>query len=192
LGKPISSFMPAHLAKHIDYVPKHHQLIFPFTVREIVAMGRNPHKSFGLSLSRQDNEVVDHTMDRVGIAHLGSRIYSTLSGGQRQLALIARALAQNAELIFLDEPTSSLDFSNQLTIWETLMSIAEGKVGIIICCHDPNHILWFCDQAVVLKEGCVEACGLPAQTLTQALLQDLYGRRIAMSRCWSGAHNYCG
>jgi len=181
-NKPLSSFTPAHLAQHVAYVPQQHQLTFPFTVREVVAMGRNPHKGLRLSLSRRDSEVLEHVMDRVGIAHLGSRVCSTLSGGQRQLALIARALAQNAELIFLDEPTSSLDFSNQLTVWETLISIAANNVGIIICCHDPNHILWFCDNAVVLKQGRVQACGTPAQTLTQSLLQDLYGRRISMAK----------
>jgi iron complex transport system ATP-binding protein len=179
--KPISSFTPAHFARHVAYVPQQHQLIFPFAVREVVEMGRNPHKGPGFSLSRQDREVVDHVMDRVGIAHLGPRPYSTLSGGQRQLALIARALAQSAELILLDEPTSSLDFSNQLTVWETLISIAANNVGIIICCHDPNHILWFCDNSIVLKQGRVQACGTPAQTLTQSLLQDLYGRRISMA-----------
>jgi iron complex transport system ATP-binding protein len=129
-------------------------------------------------------------MDRVGIAHLASRVCSTLSGGQRQLALIARALAQNAELIFLDEPTSSLDFSNQLIVWETLVSIAANNVGIIICCHDPNHILWFCDNAIILKEGRVKACGTPAQTLTQSLLQDLYGRRISIAKKKDGGQPF--
>ena len=189
-NKPVSSFTPAHLARHVAYVPQAHQLTFPFTVREVVEMGRSPHKGLRLSLSRLDREVVAHVMDRVGITHLGSRVYSSLSGGQRQLALIARALAQSAELLFMDEPTSSLDFSNQLTVWETLVSIAADSMGIVICCHDPNHILWFCDTSIVLKEGRVQACGAPVQTLTQSLLQALYGRRIAIAEKHGGGQPF--
>jgi len=189
-NEPISSFTPAHLARHVAYVPQAHQMSFPFSVREVVEMGRSPHKGLRLSLSRQDREIVAHVMDRVGITPIASRVYSSLSGGQRQLALVARALAQSAELIFLDEPTSSLDFSNQLKVWETLVSIAADNVGIVICCHDPNHILWFCDTSIVLKEGRVQACGTPMQTLTQPLLRELYGRRIAMAEKHGGGQPF--
>lgn len=194
MGKALSSYSPRHLAQHVAYVPQESTLIFPFTVAEVVAMGRTPYKSAWPHSSytarhanrHSDKQAVEHVMERVGISHLAHRVYSTLSGGQRQLALVARALAQSTGLIFMDEPTSSLDFNNQLIVWEALLPIAQAGVAIIICCHDPNHILWFCDKAVILHEGRVLADGEPKTVLTPPLLERLYGRAVAVWQNPSG------
>lgn len=181
LGKDLSTYTPGHLAQHVAYVPQEHQLAFPFLVKEVVAMGRSPHLGWVPVLSREDWEVVEHTMERVDISHLAAQPYNKLSGGQRQLVLVARALAQSASLLFLDEPTSALDFNNQLTVWEALLPIAAEGVGIVLCCHDPNHILWFCDTMLALKEGRVVAGGAVRSTMNESLLHSLYGRSVSIA-----------
>lgn len=179
-GKPLTSFTPAHLAQHVAYVPQSHQQALPFSVREMVAMGRSPHMGIVPKLSAKDREIIDHVITKIGLTPIAEKSYSDLSGGQRQLVLVARALAQQAALIFLDEPTSSLDFANQLLVWEALLPIAAEGVGIFICCHDPNHILWFCDHVVMMKEGRVIGQGSTPSIMTQENLQTLYGEHVAM------------
>ncbi len=179
-NKPLNQFSPAHLAQHIAYVPQEHHQAFPYTVREMVAMGRTPHLRGLPLLTEHDNEIIDHVLKKIGLENIAHQHYANLSGGQRQLVLVARAMAQQASLIFLDEPTSSLDFANQLLVWEALLPIAQEGVGIFICCHDPNHILWFCDDVIIIKEGELLAQGEAKSTLTQTMLQQLYGRKIAM------------
>ena len=177
-NKNLSSYSARHLAAHVAYVPQEHKPAFPYLVREMVEMGRTPHRGALPVLSKSDHRAVDHALDRVGLRNLAEENFNHLSGGQRQLVLVARALAQEASLMFLDEPTSSLDFSNQLTVWETVRDIAAEGLGVVICCHDPNHILWFCDEVAALKDGKLLAKGPVESTIGQDLLEDLYSRPI--------------
>jgi iron complex transport system ATP-binding protein len=114
-------------------------------------------------------------MESIGIEHIAAQPYTELSGGQRQMVLIARALAQDTGLIILDEPTSSLDFKNQIKVWKTLNALKETNKTIVVCTHDPNHVLWFCSQVLVLHHGRVMAAGDTKETITRALLEQLYG-----------------
>ncbi len=177
-GQPLSAYTTRHLAAHVAYVPQEHQPAFPYLVREMVEMGRTPHRGALPVLSKKDRLAVDHALERVGLRDLAEENYNHLSGGQRQLVLVARALAQEASLMFLDEPTSSLDFSNQLVVWETVRAIAAEGPGVVICCHDPNHILWFCDEVAALKDGRLLAVGEVKSCLTRELLETIYGRPI--------------
>lgn len=174
-GEPVAGMGIARLARHMAYVPQEHKPGFPFLVREIVAMGRTPHMTGFFSLGRKDLLVVAKAMDLTGIADLADEKYTDLSGGQRQLVCLARALAQEAPLMLLDEPTSALDFSNQMIVWQTLKRITGQGVTVLVCCHDPNHILWFCDQVAVLHEGRLKAAGPSRDTLTPETLRALYG-----------------
>ncbi|MDL2275034.1 ABC transporter ATP-binding protein [Desulfosarcina sp. OttesenSCG-928-G10] len=176
--KPLSQYTSKHLAAHVAYVPQEHQPAFPYSVREMVEMGRTPHRGALPVLSKTDHHAVEHALERVGLRALADEPFTHLSGGQRQLVLVARALAQEAALMFLDEPTASLDFSNQLIVWETVRDIAAQGLGVVICCHDPNHILWFCDDVAALKNGHLLATGPAAETLTRKLLETLYDRPI--------------
>lgn len=177
-GRPLSRYGPKQLASHVAYVPQEHQPVFPYRAREIVEMGRTPHKGGMPVLSKRDRTVVEHALERVGLRRLGDECYAHLSGGQRQLVLLARALAQEASLMLLDEPTSSLDFSNQLIVWEAVRELAAEGIGVAICSHDPNHILWFCDDVAALKNGRMLACGQVAETVTRGLLETIYDRPI--------------
>lgn len=166
---------PAWMAKNIAYVAQHIELHFPFFVRDIVLMGRSTHIKSLFGFSKEDKRAVSEAMEFIGISHLADKKMNELSGGQRQLVFIARALAQDTPLILLDEPTSALDFKNQITLWKILKKIAAGGKTIVICTHEPNHILWFCDEVIVFKGGRIVSKGSVAQVLNNELLAQIYG-----------------
>ncbi len=176
-GVDIAHMRPAVLARHVAYVPQEHRQPFPFTVRDMVLMGRTPCMSGWFRLSNKDERLAEEALHRVGIEHLADRPCNQLSGGQRQLVLIARAIAQQTPLILLDEPTSALDFSNQLSVWNILREVSAQGVAVLVCCHDPNHILWFCDKAAVMHDGKIVAEGVPAEAVSETSLQRIYGQR---------------
>lgn len=166
----------SEMAKLVAYVPQEHKAPFPYSVKEVVLMGRNPHLNGLFSSRSQEWAKVMEALERLGITGLADKPYNELSGGQRQLVLIARALAQDTQLLLLDEPASSLDFKNQLLIWEVLRKIAGQGRSVLVCTHDPNHVLWFCEQAIVLGNGRCIAQGAPKQALAPAVLEQIYGR----------------
>ena len=174
-GVNIAHMKPSELARHVAYVPQEHKQPFPFVVRDMVLMGRSPHMEGWFRIGRTYTAAADQAMQRIGITALADTACNQLSGGQRQLVLIARAMAQQTPLILLDEPTSALDFSNQLAVWKVLREVAEQGVAILVCCHDPNHILWFCDTAAVLSGGRVFSSGPVHTTVTEDILQHIYG-----------------
>ena len=177
-GHPTRGLSPSELAKIIAYVPQEHKQAFPFTVREIVSMSRSPRMSGLLRLSKHDYAVVDKAIEQMGIAELAHRPASQLSGGQRQLTLIARALAQEAPLMLLDEPTAALDFNNQIVVWRALRHIAASGVTVLVCCHDPNHIMWFCDHVLVMSRGEIIAQTSPEEITRGDFLARLYGEHL--------------
>lgn len=174
-GVNIAHMRPSELARHVAYVPQEHRLTFPFLVRDMVLMGRSPHMESWFNLKKDDRLIAEESMERIGISSLADTACNRLSGGQRQLVLIARAMAQKTPLILLDEPTSALDFSNQLAVWKVLREVAEQGVAILVCCHDPNHILWFCDTAAVLCRGRTVSKGPVREAVTEEILQQIYG-----------------
>lgn len=187
------------LARRVAYVPQEHEPPFPFPVQEMVLMGRTPHRGGVFGPTGADRERAAHAMEQIGIAHLSQRSYTTLSGGQRQLVLLARALAQDAGLFLLDEPTASLDFGNQLLLWRTIRQLTHDGRTALICTHDPNHVLWFCDEVLVLgRDGTIKAAGRPHEVITDQLVDRLYGpvcsvsavrdRLVALPHTHNGAH----
>lgn len=163
------------LAKLISYVPQEHKPPFPFTVREIVLMGRSPHMGGIFGLKKEDYYEAEKAIEMVDIADIADKPVTALSGGQRQLTLIARSIAQNAPVMILDEPTSALDFNNQINIWKILKKLAETGKLIIACSHDPNHLLWFAENTLVIKNGEVLASGKTEDIITNSLLKEIYG-----------------
>lgn len=175
-GQDASGLSAAQLARLVAYVPQEHRPPFPYRVREMVLMGRTPHLGGVFGPSRHDKQKADEAMERIGVSDVADRSYTTLSGGQRQLVLLARALAQDTPVLLLDEPTASLDFGNQVLLWQTVRSlVAEGRTALI-CTHDPNHVLWFCDRAIVLgRDGRIREDGPSESVITDDLVSALYG-----------------
>jgi iron complex transport system ATP-binding protein len=177
-GRNIADISTAALAREVAFVPQDHVPSFPFLVEEVIIMGRAPHFGGVFGISEKDRAIVHTVMENFNITNLSRKPYTQLSGGQRQLTLIARAIAQDTRLIMLDEPTASLDFKNQILIWETLRRIANSGKTIFVCAHDPNHVSWFCDEVIVLHQKTIRAQGVPRKILSQNLLTELYGEGV--------------
>ena len=163
------------VSRRIAYVPQHHTNPFPFTVLDMVLMGRTPHLGGAFGPKRGDVLAAIDVLQKVGLRDHGDRLFHTLSGGQRQLVLIARALVQDCPVMLLDEPTASLDFGNQVLVWRTVRALAlEGRT-VLVCTHEPNHVLWFCDRVLALgREGKLMDDGTPREVMTKELVAALY------------------
>ena len=173
-GVSIVGLPPAERARLMAYVPQEHKPPFPLLVRDVVMLGRTPYVGLLGRATPADRRIVDETLDWIGLRELAARPYDRLSGGQRQLVLIARAVAQRTPVMLLDEPASGLDFHNQLLIWQVLRSLAASGTAVLCCTHDPNHVFWFCDRVVVMRAGRVVTEGPPAEALGTVTLQSLY------------------
>jgi iron complex transport system ATP-binding protein len=173
-GQAIASLPLSQRARLMAYVPQEHKPPFPLLVRDVVMLGRTPYLGLLGRATAEDRRIVGDTLEWIGLETLADRPYDRLSGGQRQLVLIARAVAQRTPVILLDEPASGLDFHNQVRIWGVLRSLAQQGAAVVCCSHDPNHVAWFCDRVVVMQAGEVVAHGTPAEALNGATLDRLY------------------
>ena len=164
------------LAARIAVVPQETHVAFPFKVREVVAMGRNPHLS-GLFGSGYDleNEKVDQALSATGISHLAERAITRLSGGERQLVLLARALAQEPQLLLLDEPTSNLDINHSVKILRLVATkVRQEKLTALAVFHDLNLAGVFTDYLFLVKDGTIRYQGETREVITEEILADLY------------------
>jgi len=175
------------VARLVSYVPQAHAAFFPFTVREMVLMGRTAHLGVFSSPSRRDREVAQSVIDRMRLTHLADSIYTRISGGERQLALIARALAQDARIIVMDEPTANLDFGNQVRVLEHIQSLALSGIGVLLSTHDPDQAFLCADRVAMLHEGRLARVGTPADTITAESLRQLYGVDVTVTQVELGA-----
>ena len=160
------------MARRTAVVPQETPGDFDFTVREIVAMGRSPHKGLFERETAGDREIVEYSLTRVGLLRFAERQFRTLSGGEKQKVLVARALAQKAEFLVLDEPTTHLDVGHQL---EVLALIKKLRVSTLAALHDLNLAALFCDRLYVLHGGEVLASGSPEEVLRPKLIREVYG-----------------
>jgi iron complex transport system ATP-binding protein len=177
-GRSLNSISIRERARLIAYVPQVHNPTFAFTVETVVLMGRTAHGSLFSAPSAHDREVAARTLERFGIAHLASRPYTMISGGERQLVLLARALAQEPQFVVLDEPTASLDFGNQGKVMREIRALASSGHGVLFTTHDPNHALRAADRAYLLRAGERIAEGAVRTVLTRTQLKALYGAPV--------------
>jgi iron complex transport system ATP-binding protein len=173
-GKDIKKLKVEDMAKIVAYVPQEHKPPFPYLAREVVLMGRTPRLNGFFGISREDKMKAAEALDLLGLTELADHPYNQLSGGQRQMILMARAIAQETPLMFLDEPTSALDFSNQIRIWRIMRMVAERGVTILACSHDPNHVSWFCDKVVVMKDNRIIKEGSSRNVITEETMDEIY------------------
>ncbi len=173
-GKALHALPAPERAKLVAYVPQTHIATFAFTVETVVLMGRTAHGSLFTRPSAADRAIARAMLERFGIAHLAERPYTEISGGERQLALLARALAQEPQFVVLDEPTASLDFGNQGKVMREIKALAAGGHGVLFTTHDPNHALRAADRAYLLRDGVRIAEGPVGDVLTKAQLEAVY------------------
>ena len=180
-GADLRTLARREVAKRIAYVPQAHVGYFPFTVRDVVLMGRTAHLATFAGPSRRDRGLADEALERLGLARLADAVYTQISGGERQLTLIARALAQAAPLLVMDEPTASLDFGNQVRVLDQVTALARTGIGVLLSTHDPDQAFQCADRVAMLRGGELIAQGAPAEVLTGARLRELYGVEVEVA-----------
>jgi iron complex transport system ATP-binding protein len=182
-GTPLRSLSRRMIAARMAYVPQAHVAAFPFTVSEVVLMARAPASGWGWGrrLTAVDRHAAADALSRMGMTAFADRSYAALSGGERQSVLIARALAQGARILLLDEPTASLDIGQRTRVMQVLSDLAAHGHSIVMSVHDPDLALRWCDHALLLKAGRVIANGVTAETTTAAHLSNLYGLELKVA-----------
>lgn len=185
-GEPLAALSRRHLARMIAYVPQVHAAPFPYTVRQVTLLGRIPAAGLFTAPGAADLERVHMALEQLGILHLADRVYTRISGGERQLTLIARALAQEARLLIMDEPLAGLDYGNQVRLLARLERLTADGYGVLMTTHDPNQPLSGCQRVALLMNGRIAADGAPDKVLTPAAVFQLYGVHVELLRAANG------
>lgn len=173
-GRPLGALSRRAVAQQLAYVPQSHVPSFPYSVEHIVAQGRLPVTGLGRAPGAADRELVQQALADLGIEALAGRLYTELSGGERQLVLIARALVQQARIIVLDEPVTGLDFGHQLRLLALLQRLADQGLCVLSSSHRPEQALAASNRVLVLHDGQLIADGAPREVIDSALMQRLY------------------
>ncbi len=174
-GRQIQSFSCSQLARQISYVPQAHGTPFPFSVLDVVLMGQYVHTSgFWGKPKKQNLDMAMESIHSLGIEALAHTKFSRISGGEKQMVLIARAMAQQPRFIAMDEPTANLDLGNQVRVLKVAQILKEKGYGVIMNTHSPQQALQFADNLVMLKKGGVAHVGMPSEILQPDTLSELY------------------
>jgi iron complex transport system ATP-binding protein len=174
-GFPLEKLAPRARARRLAYVPQLHEPPFAYTAWQVVLMGRAPFLAGWQRPRREDTRAVRQAMDQLGIAGLAHRPYTSLSGGEQRLVLLARALAQGAKFLLLDEPDAHLDPAHQLGVQKTLRALAKSGHGLLATTHSPTHALLYPDRVFLMGAGKLIAAGPPGEVLTPRTLEQAYG-----------------
>ena len=181
-GRDLDSYSLPNLARLIAVVPEETLVNFPFTVEELVTMGRTPYLSFLDSFTSRDREIAYEAMNKTGIFHLRHRFINEISSGERQRAFIAQALAQETSILVLDEPTAHLDINHQTEIFDLLRNLqAQRRLTILVVSHDLNLAALYCGKLLLLKEGTVFALGSPAEVISARNLESVYRAKVMVT-----------
>jgi iron complex transport system ATP-binding protein len=189
-GTPLGRLPARQRARLLAYVPQAHSLPFPFRALDVVLTGRTAHVGLTSTPSLQDETIARESLARLGIEELWERPFTELSGGEQQLILIARALAQRAQILVMDEPSSNLDFGNQARLLAiTRALVAESDLAVLMTSHYPNHAFACATRAALIREGRVVDLGHPNDVLTEQALQDTYGVPVHILECETRQHS---
>jgi len=177
-GKAIENWNRSQFARLVGYIPQARSLPFPFTVMDVVLFGRTAHMSAFGSPGKRDYIIADECLDMLNITYLKNRTFTHLSGGEQQMVIVARALAQQPSFLIMDEPTSSLDFGNQIKIIRQVNALKNNSLGIIMATHSPDHA-FMCDAKVaIIHEGRIWKTGHSNDVLSEEILKEIYGVEV--------------
>lgn len=189
MGKDTRSLKAGEIAHYIAYVPQSHERTFPYQVIDIVKMGRAAYTGRFSSPSAEDKEIAKKALDLVGLRHLRHRPYTQLSGGEGQLVMIARALAQKTPVIVMDEPTAHLDFKHEMVVMETIVKLVKKTgLSVVMATHFPNHTFYLENNniktrvALMHQKGFLQV-GSPAEVLSEENMRILYNVDTRLMTC---------
>ena len=168
------------IARKIAYIPQTTVPVFNYSVLDIVLMGLTGGLKLLESPKAKHVAKVEEILDSLGILHLKDRGFARISGGERQLVLLARAIVQDAEILVMDEPTANLDYGNQFRVMERIKGLTDSGYTVILSTHNPEHALLFAEKAFVLQNGEVKAAGPSKEVLTEELMQQLYDVQVKL------------
>lgn len=177
-NQDISEFSIDLLARNIGMVYQEHNISFPYSVLDIVKMGRAPYLGLFDRPSDKDIKIAKDKLDLVGLYHLKDQPYTQISGGERQLVLIARTLTQEPEVVLLDEPTSHLDFKNQVLVLRIISLLAKQGLAVLMSTHHPNHALLFSNKVSLMAKDRRLITGKPEQIINEENLENTYGIKV--------------
>ncbi len=173
-GENIKKLSYAEISKHIGYIPQSHIPSFPFKVLDVVLMGRAPYLNLTDSPKKEDVEIAVNSLKTLGIHDLKDKEYTNLSGGERQLVFLARVLCQQPDILILDEPTSHLDFGNQIKLLEIIDNLANSGLSIIMSSHFPDHAFLSSTKVAIMKDKKFIDFGTPDDVVTEENLKKAY------------------
>jgi iron complex transport system ATP-binding protein len=168
------------VARSLAYVPQIHYPVFAYTVFETVLMGRTPYLGFFSFPDPEDEQVARAAIESLGIAHLSQQPYTEISGGERQLVMFARALAQQPEVIILDEPTSHLDYGNQIKMLSLIHQLSRKGTAVIMTSHNPDHAFMIADTVGIMFEKSIHGFDRPEVVVTEEALLSIYGIQVRL------------
>ena len=190
-GKPMSSMSMTEVARIIGYVPQIHIPSYAYTVREFTVMGRTPYIGAFSKPSKEDYRIADEALERMRISHLRDKVYTEISGGERQQVAIARVITQQPQIILLDEPTAHLDYGNQYRVVRMVKELAGEGYAVIMTTHNPDHAIILDGKVAILDKNGVLGVGHAAETLTSDMLTGLYGLRVKTVYDADAGRNVC-
>ena len=173
-GKSIRKFRIKDLARKIAYIPQAHIPTFNYSVLDAVLMGRNAYVETFKSPKKEDVDRAVDALEQLGIAHLSDKGYSEISGGERQLVLIARAITQDSRILLMDEPTSNLDYGNQMLVLKEVRKLADDGYTVIMSTHNPDQAFMFGNKTVIIKDGKVLREGRTQDIINDQVLKEVY------------------
>jgi cobalamin transport system ATP-binding protein len=180
-GQPLAGFSARKLAQKLAVISSQQHFEFPFSVADVVAMGRFPHLNRLERMSDRDWEIVDEAMERTCVGDFRNRSISQLSSGEKQRVLIARAIAQQPSILMLDEPNAHLDINHQIAIFNLLRTLnRQHQMTVIVVLHDLSAAAAFCETMVLLDRGRIVRTGTPAEVITEELIQQTYGAEVVV------------
>ncbi len=186
-GRAISEMKLQDRANYMAYIPQITRSAFPYSVRTSILMGSSNKLSFFQTPGAKEEARVEEVIDLLNIRHIADRNMENISGGERQLVLIARALMQDARLLILDEPTSFLDYSNQLLVLEKIEELRTRGYSCIYSTHNPDLALMHSTRVVVMSDGRIVYDDIPSGLIGSEILSDVYGRSIKVIRSEGGS-----
>jgi len=181
-GKDVHKLSPQKLAQLMGYIPQNHTPPFPYKVSEVVLMGRTPYLTSLAMPDKKDLDIAYDSLKKLNITHLKDKIYTKISGGERQMVLIARALAQEPKILIMDEPTSSLDFGKQNLVLEHVRMLSQKGISILMVTHDPAHALFCADKVITMKQGRILKIGNAQDVVSEDMLKYIYDMDVKIDK----------